>query len=537
MPVFRKVQACGKLVVGLVFASCLVALLRLQTHTVYVNEWQMVKFTEPTLVSYTTSTDPYKNITLPRLKTTAVISISTSTENATADKLTEDVSLATTWVELHQQVPSQEEEILQVLHNLDVCLTTTNLTHFFIQNDLLSKARNNAKHFITKLRQNIPTTFNSNYSSACWNINLDVMHCDSSTKPACQQPGIRGHLGSETYVATKREIGGDLSRGLINSYPKGLSTPLVCMPRVFITGFPKCGTTYLFCLIESLYGDQIYSLYKEPYLWVPRAAFRAHETPYDPRELFFYLLNYVPTTKSELQYRISVPMDASPNLFFRWRHYSKDEGIINYCLAPATMPQILPNSKFIVIMREPVDMLYSTFWFSCSDLGIKLSEKQKLEMPNEFHDKVTKKINILKNCVKISPIDKCMVDVSKALYGSCGSVRFDKAFYHIHIRKWLALFPREQFLFLATEDLKLHREKVERKILDFVNVNFHSANTPKSFKRGNSFCSNVQTRYNYHNDRRLWMRDDTKKLLTAFFKPYNRELATLVEDDRFLWEE
>jgi len=39
----------------------------------------------------------------------------------------------------------------------------------------------------------------------------------------------------------------------------------------------------------------------------------------------------------------------------------------------------------------------------------------------------------------------------------------------------------------------------------------------------------------YHHNPQLVMRNDTKELLLHFLKPYNKKLAELVGDQKFLW--
>ena len=529
----RRLLTLLKLTVALILLACSATVLHLQFRSSSLRQVKLVAETKyATLGSHEETSAERRPIinshAPPSVRVPSSIPSSANLLSAT----TLDTALYTNSTTRDDKLPLGQE-IQQVLHNLDVCLSTANLTHYFIQNKWLSAARSNAEQFITTLRRNIPVVFNSSYRSACWKVDFDMNHCN---RPACQMPATRGHLGSESYTVFNGVPGGVFSKVLTNMYPKGLTSTMVCMPKVFIAGFPKCGTTYLFCLIEGLYGNREYSLVKEPYFWVPRASFHSHQTPYEPSELIPYLLNFMPATESESRNRFSVAIDASPNLFFRWRQNSADGGLVNYCLAPAVLPQVLPDSKFIVILREPVDMLYSTFWFSCSDLGIKLTQQRMLGMPDEFHDKVLKKIKIFENCAKDSPVDKCTEDVSEKLYESCGRVRLEKGFYHLHIRKWLALFPREQFLFIIAEDLKAEKEIVGERILEFLGPNLHSGATQRVASRGSSFCGNVQKYYNYHSDPRLWMRNDTRQILTAFFKPYNRQLAILLQDNRFLWE-
>ena len=470
----------------------------------------------------------------------------------TAYLLPSSVSKSVDGVELlttssRQQAVPVEKEVARVMVNLDKCLSAANLTDYFVEKGLLPKARRNAEHFLTTLRQSIPTVFNSSYSSPCWEINLEMKHCINSVLPTCQSDVITGSLGSLRYRKFKSNVDPALYAALTSTYPNGLSSSVVCLPKLFLAGFPKCGSSYLYCLLEQLYSThQMHSLVKEPHFWVPRGPFgseKFHQIPHDGTDLGLYLLNFQPAVQSELDSRFSFPIDGSPNLLFQWRLYGWSEGMENYCLAPAVLPQVLPDSKFIIIMRNPVDMLHSSFWYSCSDLNIELTQERQKKMPDEFHMKVLKKIHVFQDCLHSAPIDKCMMDVFKKLgnsYRYCGRIRLEIGFYYLYIRKWLAIIPREQFLFLATEDLTTGQEAVEKKIMDFlgssrVGVPHHEPRDGVKSTRGSTFCNNIQTRYDYHHNPQLQMRDDTRQLLTAFYQSYNRELATLLHDDKYVY--
>ena len=429
------------------------------------------------------------------------------------------------------------DEVTAVLHNLVRCLSAANLTSYFIQNDLLSRAKSNAQQFIASLRKSIPTEFTSTYSSPCWDIRLDMKTCGSENDLPCSFPwfGVEGHFGTQSYKLLLFSVDLHLFSALKNHYPVGFSSSLVCLPKVFLAGFPKCGSSYVYCLLQKLAGHR-QSLIKEPHFWVPRGPFETHRFPHDDKDLTMYLVNFQPSVEVEKESSFSLPIDGSPNLLFQWPQYGLHEGIVNYCLVPAVLPQVLPESKFIVVMRNPVDMLYSAFWFSCSDRAVDLSRNDQLQMPHRFHKRALTKINMFKNCTHSAPVDKCMDNIFTKLNNSkkdCGRIRLEVGFYYLHIRKWLAVVPRKQFLFLTTEELKSPRN-VEMKIFDFLDVGLH-LHPQQGNAQDQNFCKNIQKTYDYHHDPELKMKDVTRKILTMFFKPYNRKLAALLHDDKYLW--
>lgn len=543
----RRVKTCGKLVVGFVFVSSLTALF-VQRRAVDLSDRRLYeKVIKAPATSSKHSQSPTKADNIPSVDPeTATLHLSrSSTSNISWKRVDGDGLRTSSW---QQAELRPEGDIAGVLAKLDTCLSAANLTDYFLQNGLLSKARRNAEHFLTTLRQSIPSVFNSSYSSPCWENSLDMRLCTASSQPACSGSVISGSLGTVKYRKFTSVIEGSLSKALNSNYPNGVSSSVVCLPKVFLAGFPKCGSSYLYCLFEQLSSThRIDSLVKEPHFWVPRGPFgqgSIHQFPHDRTEIVPYLLNFLPAVQSELDSGFSAPIDGSPNLLFQWRPYRRNEGIVNYCLTPAVLPQVLPDSKFIVVMRNPVDMLYSAYWFSCSDLNIELSRDQQKRMPDEFHKKVLIKIQIFESCLRSAPIDKCMMDVFKKLDDSfkyCGRIRMEIGFYYLYIRKWLAVISREQFMFLTTEELETERESVEERILDFVDgrragVGHRRTSDGVRFTRGSTFCDNIQTRYDYHHNPELRMKGDTRTILSAFYKPYNRKLATLLHDDKYLWD-
>ncbi|CAI8030746.1 hypothetical protein GBAR_LOCUS17444, partial [Geodia barretti] len=134
----------------------------------------------------------------------------------------------------------------------------------------------------------------------------------------------------------------------------------------------------------------------------------------------------------------AVTIDASPNLMFQWPRYSESESLENYCLLPSLIPIVLPDSKYFVIMRNPVSMLYSAFWFSCTMLGQKLGSV-KFRGPDIFHERITRKIHMFNECKNEGkPLDLCVDVVAPNLYGpelpNCGRTRLEMGLYYFHAR-------------------------------------------------------------------------------------------------------
>ena len=99
--------------------------------------------------------------------------------------------------------------------------------------------------------------------------------------------------------------------------------------------------------------------------------------------------------------------------------------------------------------------------------------------------------------------------------------------YYIYIVKFLHFFPREQFLFLRTEDISKEPVRFMNQITDFLGVEPYSPFKARDL---------LEQKVNRQKAAIEGMWEDTRLLLQNFFAPFNRKLASLLKDDRFLWD-
>ena len=438
-----------------------------------------------------------------------------------------------------------DEEISTVVSKMQVCLEATNMSDYFTAHNYYATAEENAQVALKWLRNVIPR-FETPYDLPCWNTPLKATCEVSSGNRDEIHNAIVGSLGGieYSYEDSRRGNRDTLDRVHWSGNPPSVSRSVVCLPKIFLLGYPKCGSTFLYCLIQTVLSLKLNvrescQARKEPHWWISNVA-RLSVQPMTPGYFALYLLNFERGAKFVEKSRPAVTIDGSPNLMFQWPRYSENETMENYCLLPSLLPVVLPDSKYFVVMRNPISMMYSAFWWSCTRLPHSGNANQvKYSGPDIFHERISKKIKMFNRCKsRGKPLDKCVDALASNLYGQelpmCGRTRLEMGLYYFHARKWLSVIPRERIHFFTLEELATQDIKDTAKVI--LNHLELSTDDDDMHKFADINChENPQHKIDYKNDPKLKMREGTRQILEEFFKPYNRLLADLLGDDKFLW--
>lgn len=438
--------------------------------------------------------------------------------------------------------PSQSEELVQQ------CMSAAHLDL-----SLVTQAKTNAKYFFNEFRRVIPQRSLRGYRSHCWKVPYLTRW---------NKQFYSGHIGDIFFSRKSRRK--QIIPALTKKFPTRIyESNLICLPNLFLAGFPKCGTTFLFCFINKLVSSSLYSnswttmnVEKEPHFWVLANAGKLNHVPIAD-EIGIYLLNFLPGLKiiSESSRKDGVLMDSTPNNMFNWpRFRESDHDLANYCLMPSVLPTLLPDSKYIVIMRNPIKMLYSAFWFSCTSIGVKFSNELLLKSPSLFHNRIMSKLNMFNDCMRnrsipsishacelenyssciqqrLHLLDKCTHKITFNLFSpelpGCGRSRVAMGMYYVHISKWLSIVPKERFLFLTLEELVRNPGQVAHNIMDFLDLESNVA-VASLTRIINSCVENTQSAVDYKHNSLLQMRNDTRLMLEHFYHPFNSLLASLI---------
>ena len=308
---------------------------------------------------------------------------------------------------------------------------------------------------------------------------------------------------------------------------------LHCLPYFFIAGFPKSGTTSLYSAVVN--HPEIFDIgksRKEPHWWTRRHVRKTNFTT--------YFRKFSRASQNISLHADHVFCDASQSTLWDSAFFANGQ---DYCAMTTAISRVLPDAKFIVLMRNPVTRIHSHYLWSCSyALGNDTSiwpSKVYRNARNNFHDMVLSGIKTFNNCLHDSSLYECtnvMTSNFKAMrwQESCGYITHQifVGLYYVHIFKWLQFYLMDNFLFLRTEDMG-EPEQLMSVVTDFLGVEKISSAEAQQWlgKRAN-------TQEVVHVESpEFQMRNDTRKLLEDFYQPYNILLAELLKDNRFLWED
>ena len=387
-----------------------------------------------------------------------------------------------------------------------------------LDNDTLANISNKASVFLSAVRSIVPSRFSTYYRSPCWNA--DVMITRSV------QDAILHFLKPEGNQELPKQYVTRMAHSML--YSVGLRPKtFFCLPRFFIAGFPKSGTTSLDHALRS--HPQIAGPLGKELHWWTRIRYigePGYNSDYAQLAVMNYLLNFHKASKQIGEHTKNITYDGSQSTLWDSNFFVHHQ---DYCAMPAVLSRVLPNAKFIVLMRNPVTRLYSHYLYSCTRSYGVLPKRMWQYAAANFHREVVADVEHFRECLKKRSLYECVND-NRFRSNTCGGVgaKMTVGLYHVHLSKWLQFYQKKQFLFLRMEDISTDPHSLVTKITDFLGV------APVSPSQAEQWFSK---RVNVQNGGSTKMRKETRELLEQFYRPYNAMLAELTGDSRFKWEE
>ncbi|XP_064646115.1 uncharacterized protein LOC135499313 [Lineus longissimus] len=296
----------------------------------------------------------------------------------------------------------------------------------------------------------------------------------------------------------------------------------MCLPGFYIIGFPKCATTDLWTRLTK--HHQLKGWAKELHWWT-RLRYRYSMARYAKK------LGDMVRARNDTRVLMG---DGSPStlwdISYLERKLRKDPGL------PDKPPKVLnahlmykyqPNAKFIVLVRNPSDSVYSDYTYHGVDKVKKLYRDKE-----ELHNRTIELIKYYHECINTTSIKACAYNGKVYLHSTDQKLRLFIYLYSVYIGDWLTVFPRSQVHVVRAEDYGRNTAGVLQDIFKFLEVDALPPDTLKEIAEGPRMNTNRQYSYDVGP-----MQASTRKLLDDFFKPFNEALAHILQDDRFLWKD
>lgn len=307
----------------------------------------------------------------------------------------------------------------------------------------------------------------------------------------------------------------------------------VCIPQVYFIGFPRSGSTQLYKMLTQ-HPEIKGGINKEPHWWTKSQY--TSKFPHDVINIVRYLSHFTSSSQYVKENPKSLLIDGSQSTIWDTRNTG------NLCFLPQLMSDIVPEAKYIVLMRNPIERLYSDFCYICEAFW---KSKGIQEIPNGFwenatelfHQNVMKEMKELKTCLKVESLEKCTHRslTNNEVPTGCGRVRLGVSLYHVHINRWLKEIPKKHFLFLRTDELASDPLGVLDEVWSFLDVAKQSETELQglyehlhSTKHQGAGGGGGHVGWNSIGAR-------TEVVLRKFFQPYNNALVELLEDNGFNW--
>jgi len=171
------------------------------------------------------------------------------------------------------------------------------------------------------------------------------------------------------------------------------------------------------------------------------------------------------------------------------------ERYLDHPLSPQRVKKNLPNAKFIILLRNPIDRAYSHY-------NMRFNARKEIL---SFEDAIEQEIERTQGEFK-----KMQNDENYYSRDYFHHSYLDRGIYVKKIKRWMDVFPKEQFLIIQSEEFLKHKSEFYNNVLKFLNLTPWELSDYKEI----GLAKYKQPK----------MREDTRKKLVEFFKPHNKKL-------------
>lgn len=259
-----------------------------------------------------------------------------------------------------------------------------------------------------------------------------------------------------------------------------LTSEMRVLPDFIIIGAQRCGTTSLFNYLS--HHPDIY--------------------PSTPKEVHFFSNHY---RKGVIWYRSHFPLASNKRHVIRskGRSFMAAEATPYYLShphAPRRIFEVLPESRFIVLLRNPVDRAYSHYQYEVK-MGFETLS---------FEQALVKEAERLSNEVERMAADEDYRSFNHQHYSY-----LSRGIYVDQLSEWVKYIQLDLMLILKSEDFYEEPENALRQVTQFLGLPDLELDEYKKYNYAI-----------YHQ-----MEPETRKKLIDYFEPHNQRLSDFLGQD------
>ena len=340
----------------------------------------------------------------------------------------------------------------EIREDLNLCNST------YTEYNAISHHYEILKKRLNIMQEYIPANYSGNFRNPCWyDFHQNFTNPKIPTSHPCKVSLWQWskHVQAEQVLRQLKAPG---------------ERHLYYLPTFFVPAFPKCATTALYYMIiqHPLIAK---NRCKENWFW--NSFINEEGTDIEKRIhplWYFYRLSqsihYIESNP------LSISLDASPVYAGSFTD--------NFCMLPTLLKRVLPEAKYILILRNPSKRFFSHYWFQQGGLPRKrgiVKLTQYVHTPKaveDFHNRTVDAIMQFQSCIDgRNSVLYCVINERRSKL----SIFLYWGLYYYHIVPWLKIIPHERFLFLRTEDLAKDQSLTLSKVWHFLHLDDFQAET------------------------------------------------------------
>lgn len=410
-----------------------------------------------------------------------------------------------------------------LIQDMKRCSVAMGMDRNTINHTNLNMVATNIQKLLEAVQSILPTAYLPNLKNPCWYSNITITETLASL--------LTKNLNSRSSRLSRESVA-RVYHQIFNQPSSTTNSTMYCLPAFFIGGFPKSGTTSLHYALKQHPTIESPTI-KEPHWWT-RIPLKFSD--YDYLKLIFvrYLLHFTKASKqiAENPNKPLITYDGSTSTIWDTNLAIDDQ---DYCALPTLMSRIFPHMKMIILMRDPIDRLYSDYYFHCSLLyGDNISnwpEAMKKDPVENFHRRVVSDITHFNKCLSNSWSQYECANKMRSRLSTCAFLgdKLTYGMYSTHLQKWMYFYPNDNFLLLTSGDLSRDPYKTFTKVVQFLGID---AVNRKEAETWLSVHQNVQKAIPLQS---YQMYNKSRMLLHDFYQPFNEQLKELMGNKDIQW--